>query len=104
MNKNKHYLTSNVYMTDLGPWSDVPFEELNAYERYLTQGHIACCISVVPVMEKGKDIIYDDMLKKIFYFTKNGDLKNGIYYEITVNEFHEKNMLEELKKEGWKIL
>lgn len=100
--KQRKYLTSNVYMTDLGPWSDCPFEELNTYERYLSQGHIGCCISVVPVMKKGKATIYNDMMEKTFVFTKNGDLEKGIYKIISVKEFNENNMLKILLNKKWK--
>jgi hypothetical protein len=98
--EEKHYFTPNVFMSNLGPVSNIPFEELNAYERYICQGGY-CCISVVPVLGKGKDIIYNDMFKHTFIFTNNGDLKEGIFTEITVKEFHEKNMLDLLIKEGW---
>ena len=99
----RRYITPKVFMTDNGLWTDSPFEELNIYERYICQS-LDCCTSVIPVLKKGKDIIYNDMLKKIFAFTKDGNLENGIYYEITVKEFHESNMLEKLKKENWEII
>ncbi|MCL1927177.1 MAG: hypothetical protein FWG07_00095 [Treponema sp.] len=89
-------------MTELGPWSNTPFEELNTYERYICQGHIGCCISVVPIMKNGNDVIYNDMFAKLFVFAKNGSLEKGIYKEISVKEFHENNMLDELLKNGWK--
>lgn len=100
--KQRRYLTKNVYMTDLGPWSDCPFEELNAYERYLSQGHMGCCISLVPVMKKGKATLYNDMFEKTFIFTKNGDLENGIYKIISVKEFHENKMYDILIEKRWR--
>jgi len=100
----REYLTHNVFMTELGPWSNTPFEELNTYERYICQGHIGCCISVVPVMKNGEDIIYNDMFAKLFLFTKNGSLEKGVYKEISIKEFHENNMLNELLEKGWEKL
>jgi len=68
----------------------------------LSQGHIGCCISVVPVMKKYKAVIYNDIFGKTFIFTKNGDLENGIYKIISAKEFHENKMYGILIEKRWR--